>query len=989
MMSDSQRYEDEDRTREENWAREEEEVRETVPTRTPSELDLRILDAAAGELAKRRASRRRRIVSRVFVAAASIVALIAIGRLVLTPSPDPSPTDSFFFAESPNAPEVSLDRDAIFRVADRGRFEVHAGSLVAHATGSARLALLSGRTNVHARGDESLQVAFPGGGVLVMSGSASVEVLRTGEPEMKSLMTKLGLGAAVTAATAAVIAITLDAGDATVHTPGIERELEPNETLVLAAREQQTEEIYASTSEEAPKDTGEVATLDAPLPTDGSASIENVFEIAVLKGEVTASGIVVDAATDRPVEGATVQAIEWRHIDYRPDLETTDPDALPDVRVFPWIAEDSYRGVSSVRTDAGGAFEVTNPDTGWFLVTAEGYGPQTLKLEDSNADVLVRLGQPSRLEVEIVDDEGLAVRGGSSFTKVAATVSQPMAGVREAGFEIPLADDTSFAIDYTDQGTLAFRVKSEGFLDRNTTLAVGPGKSEARIALESDFYLSGRILDVDGKPIPFAVVKIGETGRDGFRLETKTIAAVRSDGDGYYRITTREGATTLWAEADSFQTYRVESPPLRDGRFDITLERYVPGVIEGIVRLSNGDPAPHVKVEAMRADGVDRQSAMHTTEDGTFRFDDLRPGVYRLTTSRAAASITYEKEVEAASVTNLTLMLAGRVADGSALALNTDQLEIESDPIEIAPGETRSTEIVFPVGARIFGSVVGSDGEPIAGKEIRLVRHDAETGKQSKIGSVKSNDEGTFEMTGVPEGDYELRATEPGMSFILRTEGDQVAILSRVITGFVVEESRTRDQSVWLSVSDLETHEVVFRTSTAALRGKLVGEDRLAGWAVSAIHLDNEGRARSTYNGRTDETGLFEIDRAKDGAHLVRLVRPGAAFAFVLKMDSDPTGGEAAPREIAITGGGLSGRAPRALPPGTEIRVRALAIGGLDLSSLPAVFRDVAILTTDESGSFRADGLAPGRYRVATAFDGVTYTDEITIEDRIVDVDLR
>ena len=54
---------------------------------------------------------------------------------------------------------------------------------------------------------------------------------------------------------------------------------------------------------------------------------------------------MVDAATDRPVEGATVQAIEWRHIDYRPDLETTDPDALPDVRVFPWIAEDSYRGV--------------------------------------------------------------------------------------------------------------------------------------------------------------------------------------------------------------------------------------------------------------------------------------------------------------------------------------------------------------------------------------------------------------------------------------------------------------------------------------------------------------------------------------------------------------------------------------------------------------------------------------------------------------------
>lgn len=977
-------------------------IEESMPAATPPELDRRVLEAAGAALAARRRARLGvRLVASIATLAAAML-LVVFVRSALDPDP---PTDLPDVASARS--ETVVEHGVVIRVADRGTFEVERGSRIVHVPGSEWLELSQGRATVRA-GGEFLKVRFPGGGLLVTNGSASVEVLRTGGPEMKNLMTKLGIGGVATAATAALIAISLESGDGKVETPGgIERRLEPKEQLVFAARPNHVDEMHASIVADGEGE-GEIDGGVAAMAVDATKvqSVEQMlhpnlltYGLRVVKGEVTVSGHVFDRATDLPLPGARIAAVSWIKHDYRPDAHGKDDESedSPVPLVFPWIVDRSFQEQSVVTSDEGGAFTITNPDDGWFAITADGYGPQVFYLEDSNNDVELRLGEATNLVVQLVDDNDEALRGGNEFTRIEARVDRSRAGAADVSFEIPLASDGTFRIGFTAVDGIEFAIASEGFLPDLTAVLLGVGDQKERIVLESSPYLAGRVLNMEGEPIVGAVLEILETRREGFKLTEDVVGSVRSSAGGYYRVTSKNEQVTLRAEADGYRFLRLEGVPVNDPQYDIRLEAYTPATLAGVVTMSDGSPVVDARVEARRLDGLlDQTVDTASGSDGSFFLEGLRPGPYRLTAKRMKilrpridATTTY---IVSESITFQILGADGHdLQVASAIVLDPASLTIESDPLEVADADAISgIELVFPMGGSIVGEVRGSDQESISGKELRVLRHDAETGKSRRVAVVKSADDGTFAISGVPEGLYELRAAPRAMSVILREPGGlagEVFLLQHAVASLEwgMVEVTSEVPSQWVEVREGETVEVIFGTDTAQLRGNFVSDGDGGPRRFQMIHLD-EG-ARAQYNGRVEADGSFEIDEVKEGAYLVRFEVPGEAWAQLARLNA---GADPVLQQVPLASGSIRGRVPGQVPSGSEVHVSAIALADAVLDSgIPDAFRRVAIVQVDAGGAFDVPYLAPGRYRVYVRSGGHVFEDVVTVDDRSTVADLR
>ncbi|MBI1296257.1 hypothetical protein GC175_14980 [bacterium] len=254
-------------------------------------------------------------------------------------------------------------------------------------------------------------------------------------------------------------------------------------------------------------------------------------------------------------------------------------------------------------------------------------------------------------------------------------------------------------------------------------------------------YIAGRVTGSDSKPISgtfaFAYVETVD-GLD-------RVKGSFSDADGRYQISGLEagnyriefdapagdiyfnaysGGADNQFNADAVAVARTETTTL-----DAVLA--VGGIISGRVTDANGNPLENIRVSASTNPPVCDGSfeAGYTNADGVYRFGGLASGQYQVFFNSynwdEARNIYVSQDTTGISVT------VGQTTDGVDAALT--------------PGGT------------IRGVVTAPSGSPLKDVDVTLYRYNQETQQWWYFDDVDTEDDGSYQMMGLPAGSYRVR----------------------------------------------------------------------------------------------------------------------------------------------------------------------------------------------------------------------------------------
>jgi protocatechuate 3,4-dioxygenase beta subunit len=443
-----------------------------------------------------------------------------------------------------------------------------------------------------------------------------------------------------------------------------------------------------------------------------------------------AEGAVVDAE-GRPVPGVNLQAI---------------PRPVTRVMYSMSIAELPQPALS----DARGLFRFRLPSRIPYEITTqhEGYAPVSVKVPPLEP-------RSSRKDLRIVLE-----RGRTAFGRVVDTREQPVAGARvslqraagaEDDMEIMMwgGDDGSgfegttdaagrFEIGRLPAGRFDLRARADGFAPMTVPGVVVEGKAAARVdlgtvVLPPGFNVEGTVVDPQGKPVEGAMVVAQPTDFLMMRTFSQVEEPPKTGPDGRFAIPgLREGQridVQAWKEG-YLQGAAVAVDIPAPGPVRIVLE---PGLrITGRVVAEDGKPVAEAAVYALSEESGTRMSRSrsgggHTDETGRFTLEGLEPGKL-LVQAAAPGYLAGETRVEA---------MAG------------------AEPPEV--------RIVLRAGAVVTGRVLGPDGAPVPGADVRTVQTSREeAGFSFRMGgSARTDGEGRYRLESIEEGRRSIAASHP------------------------------------------------------------------------------------------------------------------------------------------------------------------------------------------------------------------------------------
>lgn len=366
----------------------------------------------------------------------------------------------------------------------------------------------------------------------------------------------------------------------------------------------------------------------------------------------------------------------------------------------------------TVTTEDDGSFSIDGLAGRTYQITASHAsgvaGPVTVRLDAQSDPVVLRLQTPGQVTVRVIDAGTLAPIAGATVE-----VRTPILATAETG------DDGSVTLSPVVRGHWNVVARATDRARAHGAVIVGEVPASITLALEPGYTVHGRVVDESGAPVAAARVWAISSSdwTDGVSPDRD---GVLSGDDGSFVLSGLSAGTyRLWGRARGFAPG--SSAPVTAGeRSDATIVLASAATLRGRVLYTDGSAAAGAVVRAF----LENDTAItHTTADGSFVMTDLPR-----TTVKVLA------EADAASCWSV--------------------------PVDLRDGKGEVT-LRLDLEAAISGVVVDSEGEPIEAAQVdisliapgsRFVRAELTDGA------------GQFRIGGLPEGDYEIVASRPGIA---------------------------------------------------------------------------------------------------------------------------------------------------------------------------------------------------------------------------------
>lgn len=651
----------------------------------------------------------------------------------------------------------------------------------------------------------------------------------------------------------------------------------------------------------------------------------------------TVTGVVLDQATDEPIEGARISVLS---------------------------ASAMFGGTKGATTDAEGRFEITGLPMGPAILMADkdGYFQPGVNMQsigmmimgamqrqtpqaDPGRGVQISLTEPGqRVERELRLAIGSTVRGvvltpdGEPVAGAEVVLERSGGGGMFGGLAMMLgsaeprltAADGTFEMPGPAPGTKASLVaRSQGWLDgRSDEISAAPGGvvEGLEVRLRQGASVEGVIRDSHGETVSGALVRwtaaAAATNEWEITWALRRADAVSTAADGRFRISGVEpGPIVVQVTHPEYPSASKAGLQAEDGKaLSVDLSLPETGRIDGTVKLPNGRPAVGARVNLGRDGGWQTASDPYSRgpgevisdAEGKFAAKGLPPGTYSLTAS------------------------ADGYADSAAVSAQTGGAAVT---LQVAPAFV------------ISGTVRFTDGTPASGVRVSAGMKQ-EDGSLANQANAQTNAAGDFVLRDLPAGTYDL---EVGQNW---WGGDGAGVVPRTVEG--VGAGR---EGILIEV-----------TTGMSISGKVVladGNPALEGW-VTCRRLVQEGELNTQNLNRNAPIveGTFDVKGLLPGRYQVTVNVTGASSR---NLEAD-----AGAADLLIRfsqGAKVSGRVTG--PDGRGVAAASVWAQGKEGGGNA---------TTDDDGRYAIGGLAPGTYRIAAyaATEGAPLqgaSEEITVAD--------
>ncbi len=303
------------------------------------------------------------------------------------------------------------------------------------------------------------------------------------------------------------------------------------------------------------------------------------------------------------------------------------------------------------------------------------------------------------------------------------------------------------------------------------------------------------------------------------------------------------------------------------------------------------------------------------------------------------------------------------------LAVGPDAGPGQALALELAPGATVRADVVLSRGANLRGQILDTDGDPVAGAEVRLARSRVLSKPIQGLGPAVADDYGRFEFEHALTGRVQLVVSAEG--FLAK----RMTLPERVESGDSVED-------IWIelqrgqTLSGLVRHADGRPAEGVAVKIELPAEMRAGKTGFGPRDMGGEG-ARTDANGAFEVRGLgdFEFD-------VIASFEDADGTAYQSYVEAVESGGQA--MELL-------------LEPSQTLAGRVLSAAGRPVQEFELTLRRAIAQSAasnpfelsgrtetrpfrDGAGTFEFDRLEPGAWEVRAEAPGFTASDWLAVE---------
>jgi uncharacterized GH25 family protein len=473
---------------------------------------------------------------------------------------------------------------------------------------------------------------------------------------------------------------------------------------------------------------------DVKVRAEGYAPAKSA--VSGLEPYKTKSGVTVQLSRGQSIKGKVVdgegRSIRGCAVTATPAAETRGPH-------FMRIEEGGGSEQFSGETDDQGAFALDGLPAGKIdlEIKRSGYakrGVPAIEIAKGAepvdvGEITLQLGE--KVQGIVLDREGQPVEGA----EINIEASGPMMTFAMGDSPEQEADATSEAggwfivEDLSPDERYSLRFSRTGFVAKSVGPIELPRLEPLEVVLDTASKVTGRVLDVEGEPIPAAGVNLERTQTieiGGQVMAMMMMSGANCDNEGRFEFEDQQpGKIALTAVASRYQEAKLDHLEIPKGEdldgIDITLK--AGAVVEGRVLAPDGKPAIGADVRLVGEEAsMFRMGGAGADGNGYYRLEGLEPG-----------NISVE-------------------------ALHEDYPRVVKD-IEAKEG-INGLNLRFEGGQEVSGMVTSISGEPIGEAAVRLTPAGRFWGGSETV----SEPDGSFTMPGVQEGDYKLWAEAEGFA---------------------------------------------------------------------------------------------------------------------------------------------------------------------------------------------------------------------------------